>query len=428
MGSPGSARSLDAWVGALREPAFRRLWTGQAVSAIGDSMVPVALAFAVLEATGSATDLGLILAALSVPRLLFTLAGGVWGDRLSRRAVMLMTDLIRGAVQASCAGLLASGAARLWSLMALQAIYGAAQAIYSPTSVGLVPQIVSGARLQQANVLLGATRSSTKIIGAPVAGVLTVAFGGAAALGADAVTFLISATCLSTLPFDSRLRAEPKPFIHELVEGWREVRQRTWALTTIVYFAFFRLCGFSPFFVLGPLIARQHLGGAAAWATILTGSGIGALLGGAIALRWQPRRPLRAGIAIAGLWALPLALLGTTNAVVLVAAAAVVASAAITIADAWWETLLQEQVPQRVLSRISSYDWLGTLAFAPLGLALTVPFAGAAGGDRAAAVILAAAVCALVVATLAVPSVRRLARNSPTVEAEAPIAHAGSVT
>src|SRR5206468_8004596 len=159
--------------GALRERRFRLLWLGQATSTLGDGLVPVALAFAVIQTLdGSPTDLGIVLAAQTLPLVAFVLAGGVWADRLPRQMVMLVSDVVRGAVQATMAVLLLSGNAELWHLVVLAAIYGTAQAFFQPAATGLVPATISAERLHQANALLGLSRSLAFVVGPAVSGVV----------------------------------------------------------------------------------------------------------------------------------------------------------------------------------------------------------------------------------------------------------------
>jgi MFS family permease len=159
-------------LGVLRGRHFRLLYIGQGCSYLGDALVPVALAFAVLDLTGSATDLGMVLLASRLPQVLLVLTGGVVGDRLPRHRVMLAADLLRCATQGTTAALLVTGTARLWALLALQAAAGAAAAFFNPAASGLLPQTVNAARLQQANALMGLSRSATGILGQVGAGVL----------------------------------------------------------------------------------------------------------------------------------------------------------------------------------------------------------------------------------------------------------------
>ena len=198
--------------GALREPRFRLLWLGQATSTLGDGLLPVALVFAVIESLdGTATELGLVLAAHTLPLVAFVLIGGVWADRLPRQLVMLASDLVRFAVQATLAILFLTGTAELWQLVALIAVYGSAEAFFQPAATGVVPATVSPQRLQQANAMLGLTRSSAFVIGPAVAGVVVTVTNPGFVFAVDAATFAISASVARAAPHPpSGTRARPR--------------------------------------------------------------------------------------------------------------------------------------------------------------------------------------------------------------------------
>jgi MFS family permease len=163
---------LPETLAVLREREFRLLFLGQAVSWLGTGMVGVALAFAVLSVTGSASDLGFVFAARSVPLVVFLLAGGVFADRLPRRRVMIAADLARLGSQGLLAALLVTGNARLWQIVVLVTVDGAGTAFFNPAVTGLVAQTVSPERLQQANALRALTMSAGEVGGPALAGVL----------------------------------------------------------------------------------------------------------------------------------------------------------------------------------------------------------------------------------------------------------------
>src|SRR6266511_1967027 len=215
-------------LGALQERQFRLFFIGQSTSLLGDGMVPVALAFVVLDLTGSVSDLGFVLAARAVPMIVFLLVGGVFADRLSRRAVMIGADLIRFGSQGLVAVLLLSGTAQLWHLLVLVALGGAATAFFNPALTGLTPMIVSEERLQQANVLRGIAMGAGGIAGPAVSGALVATVGAGWALAADAATFPVSAVFLAQLSLPPHERLPARPFVRDLLEGWNAVRSRTW--------------------------------------------------------------------------------------------------------------------------------------------------------------------------------------------------------
>ena len=199
---------LDGRLGALQEKQFRLLWTGQAVSAFGDGLYPVALAFAVVELTGSAADLGLVFMAVLIPRVVLVLGGGVWADRLPRQRVMLGADLLRCSMQALTALFLLGGGDELWPLLVLSALYGAGDAFFQPAITGLVPETVRPDRIQQANALLSLTRNASFLAGPAVAGVVVATGGSAWAIAVDAATFAVSAAFLAAMRLPQIARPE----------------------------------------------------------------------------------------------------------------------------------------------------------------------------------------------------------------------------
>jgi predicted MFS family arabinose efflux permease len=370
---------LKHLVAALGEPRFKLLFAGRAISDLGDKLVPVALAFAVLGLDSSASALGLVFAARMVPMVVLVLVGGVWADRLRRNVVMLTADGVRACTQATAGFLLITGRAEIWHLMVLMAAYGAAQAFFDPASTGLVPQTVSSDLLQRANGMLQLSRSTANVVGPALGGVLVATVGAGWAFVADSATFIASAAFLALLRIERETREVRARFPADLVEGWREFTSRTWVWVSVAHFALFHLFVLAPFWVLTPIVADEELGGASAYATILAAMGVGSILGGLLALRVEPRRPL--AVAFAGILLevpLYLALAGAAP-VAVIAAFALVGSAAINFASTLWLTVLQTNIPERALSRVSSYDWLGSLVFLPAGYVLAGPAAEAFG-------------------------------------------------
>jgi predicted MFS family arabinose efflux permease len=409
-------RGLDV----LHERDFRLVYGAQVVSLLGDGIIPVALAFAVLDLTGSATDLGLVLAARTVPMVLSLLAGGVLADRASRRRVMVSADLVRLVSQGLLGVLLVSGAAHLWEIALLQAILGAATGFFNPASSGLIPQVVSSERLQDANALRGVAMAIGGIAGPVVAGLLVATVGSGEALLADAATFGVSALLLAGLHVEEHAVEGPRAgFLTDLREGWREMRSRTWAWTVVAAFSLVNLL-VAPFYVLGPLVARRELGGAAAWAGILAARGAGEVLGAIVSLRVRPARPLLVAVLACGLGFIPTMLLAAGASAPLIAAGAVVSGAGVMVFNTLWETTMQSQIPPAALSRVSAYDWFGSLTFQPLGLALAGPLADELG---IATTLWAAAVLelSLIASLLLVRDVRRLGASAP----RGPVAAAG---
>lgn len=405
-------------VGVLREPNYRRLFAGRTVSLIGDGIAPVAIAFAVLDLTGSATDLGIVLAAHSLAILALILIGGVLADRISPRLSMLRADLVRAVVTGLMAALVISGSARTWQLVVLYAVEGGATAFFNPASNAIVPSIVSPERLQEATALLNLSRWGGRAIGPAVAGVLLALGSPGWALAVDAATFLVSAYFLLRLRAPGARPAKPA-FLSELRHGWHEFASRTWLWVAVLGAAFSNAVFFPAFQVLGPDVAKESLGGSSAWALIAAAFGGGALAGGALSLYIRPRRPLLVGESALMLFAAPVALLAIPSTAALVALAALAGGTAISVGEVLYETTAAQHIPQASLSRVSAYDWFGSLALEPLGLALIGPLAAGVGTSTtlwgAAAVMLA---CQLFI--VSVPSVRRLEARPWRAAAEPP--------
>jgi predicted MFS family arabinose efflux permease len=401
--------SIRHRLGALQEPRFRLLWTAQSFSSIGDSMVLVAVPFAALQIGGSPTAVGLVFAAALVPRIALMLVGGVWADRLPRQHVMIAADLVRATGQAAGAFVLLAGVADLWQLALIAAIHGSGAAFFTPAASGLVPETVSAPRLQQANALIGVSRNVFAIVGPALAGLLVYAFGPGWVYAIDAGTFAVSASFLVRLPAGRAAPAPRKKFMVDLAEGWREVTTRSWVWASILYFAVWNFA-IAAFFVLGPVVSDRELGGARDWGLILSGGAIGSVVGSLLALRIRPRRPLFVGYLLISVAALPTILLVRPFPALVIAAAAVVAMVTLAFAVTLWQTALQERIPREALSRVFSYDWLGSLVLMPLGFAVAGPLAMAIGID-ATLWLAAGLLFASSIAVALVPGVRRITRR-----------------
>ncbi|TML32568.1 MAG: MFS transporter [Actinobacteria bacterium] len=378
--------------GPLSERPFRLLWLGRTGSAFGDALIPVALAFAVLRIGGGATGLGLVLASYTVGRASFVALGGVWADRLPRRAVMIGADLVRFSTQAATAALLFGHVLHVWELAVLQGIAGAGGGFFVPASTAFVPQAVTRARLQQANALLSLSQSATNIFGPAVSGAIVAAAGPAWVFAIDAGSFLFSTAFLTALRgVEAHVRPSAQRFWHDLGDGWREVRRHRWLTAGFLGFALGNV-GIGIFLVLGPLVARQHLGGAQAWGLILTAGAIGGVLGGLVGYRIRPRRPVAAAFAV---WAwgaaLPLALVPPLPLALIMAASGVL-TLTIIFGNTLWETALQQEVRPDRLARVGSIDWLLSLCLMPVGQALAGPLSGPL-GVRGTLLLAAALMC-----------------------------------
>jgi MFS family permease len=371
--------SIGRRLRVLGEREFSLFFWGQTVSILGDGIFPIALAFAVLDLGGSPTALGVVLLAGILPQTLFVLIGGVWADRLPRRTILLAADIARAVIQVGTAALLLSGEARIWHLVALYALHATASAFFMPAATALVPQVAPRDRLQQANALLGISRSISFGVGAALGGIFVslVSTGGAVLL--DACTFVVSAACVWGLSGRSAPGAGGESFLTELRAGFDEVRRHRWLWMGLANAFLFLMLVVAPFEVIGPVIADSELGGAFSWGVILTGFSIGTLLGGLVMLRVHFKRPLFvAGLLFFATCVAPL-LLALPAPVWAIALAYVGEGFAVGIFVTAWETALQNHIPRDMLARVGAWDWLGTIGGMPLGFALTGPIVDAIG-------------------------------------------------
>ena len=382
------------------------LFTGQLISLLGDSFTSIALAFAVLDLTGSASDLGYVFAAKTIPLVTFLLVGGVFADRLPRRAVMLVADVTRLGSQGAVAVLVLTHTAQIWEIVVLQAVAGTASAFFNPASTGLTPMTISPERLQQANALRGLSMASTGLIGTAIGGGVVTLAGPGWALAVDAASYGASAYFLAQIRLPPHVTLPPQSFLADLQEGWREFVSRTWVWVIVVAASIGNMMS-SVFVVLGAVVSKRALGGPLAWTVILSALALGSIAGGYVSLRIHVRRPLFFGSSLLGFLALPMALLAVHAPALLIAAGALVAGGGNMIFNSLWETALQRHIPPTALSRVSAYDRFGSLAFQPLGLIAAGPLAVAI-GTGATLWIAAAGVLAMAVLAVATPSVRRL--------------------
>jgi MFS family permease len=394
----------------LRIRDFRLLFIANTISRVGNSFTAVAVAFGILAATGSTEDIGIVLACRVVAQVFLVLIGGAWGDRLSRRTMLVRTSLLSGLTQAGIAALFLTHTGHLWSLCLLSTINGAALAFNAPASVGVIPQIVPEDLLQGANALTSIMRNSATIGGSAIAGVLVAVASPGWALAIDSVSFFVSAVLIvrmSALPASGKQEG----LWAELKEGWREFVSRTWVWTVVVQFALVNMAIQAGLNVYAPVIAKANLGGPAAYGAITAALGIGGVAGGALMLRYRPARPMVSATfgVLVGLAMFSLLAVAAPLWAIVVAAAG--AGIGVEVFSVLWASALQQHIPASRLSRVAAYDTLGSIAFSPVGLAIAGPVAGSFGGVHHAmwAVVAAIGVPSLLV--LGVPDIWRLRRQ-----------------
>ena len=405
------------------EPQYRLLFGSQVLSILGDRVTSVALPFAVLATGGGVGDVALVSAAQFLPFVVLALPAGVWADRLDRKRILIVSDLVRLVCQLVAASLLLGGGATVPALVTIAAVYGAADAFFAPAFTGLLPATVSPVNLQPANALRGLAFSLANIGGPIVAGLLIAYAGGpGGALLFDAVTFAVSIALL--LPLRPRVveevlheedpTATTRHFWTSLREGWGEVRSRSWLVAFLAGMSVYHVVVLPSIFVIGPVLMEQELDGARSWAVIVACFGVGNVLGDLLFLRWRPRFALRvASLLLVGA-SCQAAMIGSGLGTWGIGALELLAGVCVTGAFTLWETSLGEHVPSRSLSRVSSYDYLATAGVIPLGN-LLAGAASAAYGLHATLLAMTVIGVAASLAVAAVPPVRTLPRGAATV-------------
>lgn len=363
MSAPGFRPGLKL----LREPDFARLFAARMVSAFGSSMAPIAVAFGVLELTGSAGSMGIVLAAQTSAQVAVQLLAGALADRGSRQRIIVLADLLAMTTQATMAFLFLSGNAELWHLVVLMAFNGIAFALHWPASVGLVPQVVERDDLQSANAFLSLAQASAFGVGAATAGVLVATIGAGWAVGIDSATFAVSGLLVTLLRPRPQERAEPAGLLRDLRDGWSEFISHRWLWTIVLQFSVMLAAWQGSFAIVGPVVAKRLLGGPTDYGIIAGALGLGLVAGGVIALRVHVRRPLLVATLCVFLNLGPVLLMSWPAPVALIAASAFLAGMGGELFGVLWFTTLHRLVAPEALSRVSAYDILGSIALVPLG-------------------------------------------------------------
>ncbi|MFC5197350.1 MFS transporter [Streptomyces kaempferi] len=390
-----------------RNRPFVLLTSARIVSVLGNGFARVALAFAVLALPGASPGrLSLVVACQALPQLVFILVGGVVADRMSRSRLMAVADVLGAGAYAGLAAMVLTGHAPLTAMCLLAAAAGTATSLFAPAMDGIVPLVVPADRLQRANGMLRVGTNSSLLLGLALSGVTVALVGAGWALALNAASFVISAMLTARLRTASRPPKRSSGWA-DLREGWREFSSRQWLWVVVAQYAIVIAAVNANVGVLGPMTAEDHLGGARAWSVIVGAQALGTIAGAGLAARVRVARPLLVAVLATFPAAVPIALLSTRAPVWLIAAAMFLAGVAGDVFGVLWATTIQREIPEEVLSRVSSYDWFGSLALAPLGLLAAGPVASALGTSRTLAGCAALVVLATAAALLS-PQVRTL--------------------
>lgn len=393
----------------LRLPNFRWYFTASGVNMVGTTMAPVALAFAVLEISNSARALGYVLAASTIPMVLFLLFGGVLADRFSRVLLIEVGSLVLALTQGAAAALVITGQAELWMLIILEAANGTVLALTWPAFAALTPQLVPREILQEANVLQSVIKGALRVIGPTMAALLVVSVGPGWALGVDALTWLLAGLLMVKVRIPAIESSGIAPStLTELREGWALFSGTAWLWIVVLAFSMMNAIHAGAWLTLGPVRAKDTIG-EAGWGYVLSAESIGLLLMTAVMLRRRLERPLLVGMIAISTVGLPILMLGADPQLLPLLVAAFVAGAGIELFNLGWTLAMQENIEERMLSRAFSYDALGSLVAVPVGQ-LSFGILGAAFGYREVLVISGIAYAAIALAALASPSLRNLRR------------------
>jgi MFS family permease len=421
-----TSRLLDREAFApLRNSGFRYYAGARFATLLGNAIAPIAVAFAVLDLTRSASALGIVLAARTVPMVVLLLLGGVIADRFPRHRVLVVSSLVSFGTQGLAAALLLTGTAEVWHLAAIEAANGAGVAFALPAVQGIMPHLVPRGQLQQANALNGLVRSVTLIGGASTGGVIVGFLGPGWGLAVDALSFAVAAVLLARLRLPAGDRPEKSTVLYDLRVGWQEFVCRRWVWVVVAAFCLLNAIQAGAYGTLGPVVADETFG-RVGWGLVGSAMSVGLVVGGIALLRFRPRHPMRLGVA-GMLCEVPLLLaLGVAPSVWLLVLAAFFAGVGVELFSVAWETALQQHIPAEKLSRVASYDMLGSLVALPAGQLLVGPLA-AAYGVREVITVGAALYAVIVVVTLvdrSVWSLRRADERQPeavTPPASAPV-------
>jgi MFS family permease len=418
------ARALASRFPVLALRDFRLLLADRllAPAAFGFSLVGVA--FAVLDATGSTTDLSYVLAAQIAPSLIFTFIGGVFADRMPPQRVIIAANLMIALGEGTFGALVLTGHAQLWQMITLETVTGTGMALFYPASQALLPRLVPGELLTQASALSRLAMNAGQMGGAAAAGVVAAAIGPGWALSICGAGMLGTVPVLISIRVAARDQPASRGILRELHDGWSEFRSRTWLWTVVAQYCVVVMAWYGGFQVLGPAVARAHFDGPAAWGAITAAESVGLIAGGVVSLRFSPRRPMRFVVLMGALIAVPTLSLAMLWPLPLVCICAFGAGLTTEVMMVQWTVALATNIPPSRLARVSSYDGAGSMMATPAGALAAGPLASAIGISAAqyGAVALILVSTALALIPREIRAMGQASGKEPAVAAEAPAA------
>jgi len=373
------ARSLARRFPVLGLRDFRLLLADRLVAPGAFAFSMVGVAFAVLDATGSTADLSYVLAAQIAPSLVFAMLGGVFADRMPPQRVIVAANLLIALGEGTFGLLVLTGHPRLWQMIALECVTGTGMALFYPASQALLPRLVPGDLLTEASALSRLAMNGGQMGGAAVAGLVVAAIGPGWALAICGLGTTTTAPILLRLSAVAAERTQAHGILRELRDGWTEFRTRTWLWVIVAEYSVVMMAWYGGFQVLGPAVARAHLGGPAAWGAITAAESIGFIAGGLVALRFTPRRPMLFVVLMGATIAAPTLTMALVWPLPVVCLSAFGAGVAVEVMMVQWTVTMARHIPPDKLARVSSYDVLGSTMAMPLGALLAGPIAAAIG-------------------------------------------------
>jgi predicted MFS family arabinose efflux permease len=366
---------------AIRD--FRLLLIDRLLAPFSTGFSMVGVSFAVLKATGSTADLSYVLAAQTAPMLVFPLISGVFADRLRPQWVIIAGNLAVVVGEGTFGVLmLATGHPALWAMISLEALNGVGSAMFYPASQALLPQLVPDTLLQEGSSISRLAMNTGMMTGAGIAGLVVAVAGPGLALTLCAIGMTGTIPLMLAVKGGRGPRpadAENPGMLTELLEGWAEFRSHTWLWATVIQYCLVMMAWNGAFEVLGPVVARAHLGGAAAWGAIAAANALGLIIGGIVSLRYTPRRPMLFVVGTGGTLAIPPLALGLVLPLPVIFLVALVLGAISEVMMVQWTVAMATRIPADKLARVSSYDALGSLAAMPAGALIAGPLAAAIG-------------------------------------------------
>jgi len=364
-------------------PHFRKLLLARFISNYGNGLAPIALAFGVLDLKGSTpADLSIVMASQMFPLVVFMLFGGVIADRYPRALIVGVSDIVLSAFVVYNGISFLDGRVSILSLSVVAFVGGTLAALWWPAFAGLVPEVVPEKLLQSANSTLGMGSNMSNIAGTVTGGILVANLGAGWGLIADGITFLIAGILVFQLRGlgTTRVQDEHSPSVLEdLRDGWREFTSRSWLVAVVAGYSVVAMLMESTFAVVGPVHAKEVLGGPKPWSWIIGSLSAGMLCGVGLTLRVRPKRPLAVGLLAQVAFGTWLLVMSFSHGVSVICLSAFCAGLAMEFFFVLWQTAMQKNIPAESLSRVSSYDAFGSLVFAPLGLIFAGPLAARLG-------------------------------------------------